>query len=515
MLAPPRPSAESASQVEPRPVDPPDPPSPTTGRPRRSTLGSTRIRIVVTYLVVLVAAALVSMFGIREVLLLRLDQRTEAALRQEVLEPPLLVNGVDPQTGERFETLRRAFEVYLDRNVPSVEEAFVALVDGEVVRDRLRSFPGQEIPPQALATWADFSRRRTGPEELAGSFDTDQGTARYRAVRVTIGDENGAFVVTILPAAELRGIRELQTYGAAVIGVVVVAAAVCAWFLAGRVLRPVRELTETARSISESNQTERIRVSRSGEAAEMAETFNEMLDRLNAASVNQRDFLRAAGHELRAPLTVATGHLELLAEGTFDQQATLPLVIDELSRMGKILDDLQSLTGATAPGFLAPEQIDAELFAHELLAKAMALAERSWRLDEATPGTFVADRFRLTEAMLNLADNAAKNTAPGDTIALGLRLGDGEVRLWVRDTGPGVALDDAERVFERFTRGQGAHRRYRGAGLGLSIVQSIAEAHGGRVDLESRPGSGATFTMVLPLDAHRSSHGGAGGCRGS
>ena len=390
--------------------------------------------------------------------------------------------------------------------MPSIEEAFIALVGDEVVRDRLRSFPGQTIPPGALAGWAAFSSSSTGPDELAGSFDTARGTARYRAVRVTIGDETGAFVVTILPEAELRGIRELQTYGAVVIAVVVAAAGMCAWFLAGRVLRPVRELTETARSISESNQMERIRVGRSGEAAEMAETFNEMLDRLNAASTNQRDFLRAAGHELRAPLTVATGHLELLADGTFEQQATLPVVIDELTRMGKIIDDLESLTGATAPGFLVPEPIDAELFAQELLTKATALGERAWGLDEVTPGTFVADRFRITEAVLNLADNAVKHTAPGATIAIGLRLvprtagGDEEVRLWVRDSGLGVTTDDADRIFERFTRGHGANSRYRGAGLGLSIVQSIAIAHGGRVDLESRLGAGATFTIVIPLE---------------
>jgi len=231
----------------------------------------------------------------------------------------------------------------------------------------------------------------------------------------------------------------------------------------------------------------------------MAETFNAMLDRLNAASASQRDFLRAAGHELRSPLTVATGHLELLAEGTVDQQTTLPLVIDELTRMGKILDDLQSLTGADAPDFLVPEVIDAELFAHELLSKVTALDDRDWRLDAVGPGTFVADRFRLTEAALNLADNAVKHTSVGDEIALGLTLEDGDVRLWVRDTGPGVSSGDADRVFERFTRGEGASRRYRGAGLGLSIVTSIAEAHGGRVYLESQLGEGATFTIAIPI----------------
>ena len=234
----------------------------------------------------------------------------------------------------------------------------------------------------------------------------------------------------------------------------------------------------------------------------MASTFNSMLDRLEVTAAEERDLFRAAGHELRAPLTVATGHLELLADGTFDQQSTLPLVIDELARMGKIIDDLQSLTGAGAPDFLAPAMIDADVFVHELIAKAMTLAERRWVIDAAPTGGFLADRYRLTEAVMNLVDNAIAHTETGDVIAVGADLGNDEVRIWVRDSGVGVLSEDADRVFERFVRGQGAAQRYRGSGLGLSIVRSIAEAHGGRVELSERPGQGATFTMTIPrLDA--------------
>jgi signal transduction histidine kinase len=456
------------------------------------------VRILLVYLVILVVAAVLSVLGIRQVLLLRIEQRTDAALRQEVLEPPLSVGGLDPATGRPFESLQRVFDVYLDTNVPSVEEAFIALVEGEVVRERLRSFPLAEIPDEPVATWAEFSRRATGPRQIAGTFPTEHGTASYRGVKVSLGAESGAFVVAILPAAELGQVRAMQTYGVAVVAVVVLAAGVAAWFLTGQVLRPVRELTETARTISESDQTGRIRVSRSGEAAEMAATFNAMLDRLDAAAADERDFFRAAGHELRAPLTVATGHLGLIADGTVEQETTLPLVIDELTRMGKIIDDLQSLSGSMAPDYVTMGPIDAEAFAHETLSKAMALADRDWRRDPTTPGTFVADRFRLTEAALNLADNAIENSDPGDTIALGLVIGD-EVRLSVRDTGIGISPEDLGRVVERFTRGRDAHRRYRGAGLGLSIVQSIAAAHGGRIELESELGVGTTVTVAIPL----------------
>jgi signal transduction histidine kinase len=454
--------------------------------------------MMAAYLALLVIAGAVAVLGIRQVLVVRLDNRTREALEQEVLEiRTLIANGRDPLTGEAFDSLLRAFDVFMDRNVPSVEEAFVTMIDGNLHRDRLRSFPGREIPPPALASWASFSQG-AGPDEITGTFQAPAGEAVFRAVRFTIGKERGAFVVTILPAAERRGIEELRTYGMLVMVAVVLVAAGCAWFLTGRVLAPVQGLTRTARSISEADRTARIQVSGGREAAEMAETFNAMLDRLDAAYQSQIDFVRAAGHELRTPLTVAAGHLELLGDDEEERRAVLPVVLDELSRMGRMIDDLQSLVEATGPDYLQPAPVDAELLAHELVAKAGALGDRVWLVDRASVGTVLADRDRLTEAVLNLADNAVHHTAVGQTIGIGVELVEDEARIWVRDTGTGIAPEDAERIFERFARGQGASRRYRGAGLGLAIVASIADAHGGRVLLDGEPGGGARFTIVIP-----------------
>ena len=468
-------------------------------RPQRGgALASTHSRMVAAYLVLLVVTGAVAVLGIRQVLLVRLDNATEAALGQEVAEVrTLLANGRDPSTGQPFGSLEAVFDVFMDRNIPSPEEAFVTILDGGLHRDRLRSFPGRELPPGALATWSSFSLA-DGPEEITGTFDTERGEADFHAVRFELGGDRGAFVVTILPAAERNQVQELQTYGAAVMVAVVLAAAVCAWFLAGRVLAPVRELTETARSISESERTARIRVTGTSEAAEMAATFNAMLDRLDEAYQSQIDFVRAAGHELRTPLTVASGHLELLGDDEDERRTVMPLVLDELARMGRMVDDLQSLVEAEGPDFLQPEAVDAELLAHELVAKATALGDRAWRIDHASEGTFVADKHRLTEAVLNLADNSVNHTAVGDQIAIGVELTGDDVSVWVRDTGTGVSTSDAERIFDRFARGRGATRRYRGAGLGLAIVRSIAEAHDGRVLLASEPGHGARFTIVIP-----------------
>jgi signal transduction histidine kinase len=172
--------------------------------------------------------------------------------------------------------------------------------------------------------------------------------------------------------------------------------------------------------------------------------------------------------------------------------------------MGRIVDDLQLLVEAEQPDFLRTEQIDAAVFARELIDKASALAPRVWRLDHAAEGTFNGDRHRLTGAIMNLAQNAVHHTGEEDTIAIGIDLSDDEYSVWVRDTGTGISVSDQARIFERFTRGRDAYRRYRGSGLGLAIVKAIAEAHGGRVELDSNLGIGSTFTIIAPRRSEES-----------
>jgi two-component system OmpR family sensor kinase len=230
----------------------------------------------------------------------------------------------------------------------------------------------------------------------------------------------------------------------------------------------------------------------------MATSFNAMLDRLEAVFRSQRAFVQDASHELRDPLTIVRGHLELLSGDPEEQRRTVALVIDEIDRMGGIVDDIQLLSDAEQPDFLRPEWVDIDVLAHELIAKASALAPRKWEMDQIADGTFFADRHRLTEGVMNLAHNAVQHTTERDTVAIGTALGEDTASLWVRDTGHGVSVSDQTRIFERFTRGKDAHRRYRGGGLGLAIVKAIAQAHGGQVLLESRLGEGSTFTIVVP-----------------
>jgi len=237
------------------------------------------------------------------------------------------------------------------------------------------------------------------------------------------------------------------------------------------------------------------------ELAELGRTFNAMLDRLQAAFDAQKDFVSDAGHELRTPITIIRGHLELLGDDPGERRETVELVCDELDRMSRFVDDLLLLAQAEQADFIQLGEVDLDALTEELLAKAGALAPREWHLQANGIGRLQADRQRLTQALMQLAQNAVQHTQEGDRIALGSALQDGHARLWVADTGPGVPVAERERIFDRFARGSGA-RRSQGAGLGLAIVRAIAEAHGGRVDLQStRPDAGATFIVTIPTHA--------------
>jgi signal transduction histidine kinase len=468
---------------------------------------SVRTRILASYVVLLALSALVAMFGVRQLLHSQLEDRVQESLEQEVREfDQLVAVGNDPETGDPFTSVRALFDVYLARNVPSQEEALLGFVDGEFYRSALSQFPIDRLPSEELADWEGRSSRTPGePESATGRFATNLGDAYFRARRIRLGDSTGALVVTILPAAELQDIQDLQTYGAAATVGILVLASVLAWFIAGRVLAPVRLLTETAHSISESDLTQRIPIRGAGEAAEMARSFNAMLDRLESVFQSQREFVQDASHELRDPLTICRGHLELLGDDPEERRATTALVLDELDRIGRIVDDLQLLAEAEHPDFLRREWVDLELLTHELLAKATALAPRRWGLDGIGSRMVFGDRQRLTEAVMNLAHNAVQHTVSHDSIAIGTSVSGNDVHIWVRDTGSGISAEDQLVIFERFKRGSDAHRRYRGGGLGLAIVKTVAEAHGGHVELDSQLGEGSKVTMVIPVASERRS----------
>lgn len=441
----------------------------------------------------LAASAVASAIALREILQARAAERVEQSLEQEVEEFRRLAReGNNPLTGEPFGgDVEAIFDVYFQRNVPVAGESVFTFLGGR--RDQTN---GTDLRPELLNAVGKLAAVRS---TRRGTFRLPDGDVRYLAVPVVIGQrQRGVFVVTHDLREEAHEVNEASQVATGVSLAVLLLASLVAFVVAGRVLAPLRELTDTARSISETDLTRRIAVEGNDEIAELGRTFNAMLDRLQAAFATQKDFVSDAGHELRTPITIIRGHLELLGDDPAERRETVELVVDELDRMSRFVDDLLLLAQAEQADFIQPADVDLDALTEELLAKASALAPRDWQLDGIGVGRLTADRQRLTQAVMQLAQNAVQHTGDGDRIKLGSSLANGHARLWVSDTGPGVPSADRERIFDRFARGSGA-RRSRGAGLGLAIVRAIAEAHGGRVELDSsRAGLGATFTVTVP-----------------
>ena len=184
-----------------------------------------------------------------------------------------------------------------------------------------------------------------------------------------------------------------------------------------------------------------------------------------------------------------------------EQRATVHLVTDELDRMSRYIDDLLVVAKAAQPDFLRPELVDVGELIDGAFQRARGLGNRQWQLGPApAPATVLteADPQRVMQAVLALANNAMQHTDVNGIITIGADATQDRVRLWVMDNGPGIEPAEHARIFQRFSRGASAQQRPEGTGLGLAIVAAIARAHQGRVELESSPGAGATFRLVLP-----------------
>ena len=307
-------------------------------------------------------------------------------------------------------------------------------------------------------------------------------------------------------------------------------AAIVGALLANRALRPIDTITRTASSITRTKDLERrLQIEdQVSEVGQLAATFNEMLDRVQKLFLTQERLIADVSHELRTPLTTVQGNIELLQrfanngqpiEGgnTAYQttlQETLREVENETTRMSRLINDLLLLAQADSGAArlqLAPVEMDTLLL--EVYRQTKRIAEQrrgrnGWdiRLGSEDQALVWGDRERLHQVLLNLTDNAIKYTPEGGLITLSLENDDGWVKVAVSDTGIGISPEEQEHIFERFFRVDKARSRELGSsGLGLSIVQWIAQAHDGRVTVKSTPNVGSTFTLWLPELRARSS----------
>jgi two-component system, OmpR family, sensor kinase len=397
-------------------------------------------------------------------------------------------------------TTAQALDDILSSIVPGRHESSVGIIDGEA-----RLVPGVETafdlnddPAFIARAW----REASAGQVTIGTAITTVGTLRYVSVPVVIdGDPEIGVYVTALDAQlavdEVGG--AFLTYAWLAL-VSLAAIGVIGWFVAGRLLSPLRRLAETASRITAEDVTERIPVNGRDDVSALTETVNAMLDRLNEALTSQRQLLDDVRHELKTPITIVRGHLELLDATKPDDVASVrDIAIDELDRMAELVTDIDSLARVERQAVLT-EPTDVGDLTRLVFSKMQAIPGRTWILEQTADVVASLSASRLTQAWLQLADNATKYSPEGSSIRVGSTTYSRTVEFWVADEGPGIPPGSEKRIFERFGRAD-TGRGIAGSGLGLPIVAAIARAHGGYVSLDSSP-AGARFGIVVPtLDA--------------
>ncbi|MGI5283117.1 sensor histidine kinase [Nonomuraea polychroma] len=475
-------------------------------RRRRRIMVPARVRIM-AWLVLLLFIALSTIAVVtRNLLVAEARQDANQALHQEAEEFRKFAKaGINQTTSLPYKNGEELLRRHINRQYLDNDEIVLGVTaDGEVVPQ-----PGRE--PIALAYRDNRLAQIVDSPAPTGTLTTRDGDLRWS--KVPIEDEQGRHDGTFIVAYAIdREIREVdETIGTlalvSVIGLVLTGAV--SWLVSGQILEPVNAVRRAAARISHEDLTERIEVDGRDEIAALAEQFNGMLDRLEQAFGAQRQFLDDASHELRTPITIILGNLELMSDDDPEERReVVRLCTDELDRMNRIVEDLLLLAKSRRPDFVVLEDVSLVDLTSDIEAKLRALGPRRWELASIAEGTARLDPHRVTQAVVQLAHNAVQHTEQGDAIRLGSATSPVEVRFWVEDTGPGVCQEDGEAIFQRFSRGStgGAHGNHSGAGLGLSIVTAIVEAHGGWVELESTPGEGATFTLCFPQIEGRHEH---------
>jgi two-component system OmpR family sensor kinase len=280
------------------------------------------------------------------------------------------------------------------------------------------------------------------------------------------------------------------------------------WFLASRALRPVESMTQAAQRIAAGDLGQRLTASHSSdEIGRLAATFNDMIARLETSFREIQRFSADASHELRTPLTVMKGETELALRrprSPEDYRQVLESNLEEIDRMTRIVDDLLFLSRADLgeiPMERGPVRLDALL--EDVQRQAAILGQEQnveLVITAVEPATVIGDELRLRELVLNLVQNGVRYSHPGGKVELALTKDGETARITVSDQGIGITPQAQGRIFDRFYRSDEARAHSpKGTGLGLAISKWIAEAHHGRITVESTPGQGTRFTVILPL----------------
>jgi heavy metal sensor kinase len=493
---------------------------------RRLVPRSLRLRLVLAIAGVAAIAVLAGFVALHEATGADLRGRIDDELRQQLAEFNQLVPPAERTDAARLEAASRRFvqgqAYHPESRIFAIQVAGGTEVTNqrEIVENELEDERREEQEDEGERDdesesedrgesegESDESREATpglldAPEGLATVSTEETGKLRVLTEPLEL---NGRQVGTFVAADPLNSVDEAldglrNTF--LVVGALTLALAVAiAVWLAGLISRPLRQMATVASEVDSGDLSHRIDYRGEDEVGVLAEAFNGMMDRLESGFRQQREFISDASHELRSPLTVLRGRIELLgrrsSEGRTAEEAEE--LLREVSRMDRLVEDLLTLAQAERGTLLQPRRVPLGDLLDDLRRDMPLLGASRFEVDCQARGTIEVDPDRIAQVLRNLVSNAVRHCGPEGTVRVSVSSGDGGARFAVSDDGPGIPPDQLERIFDRFYRtDEGRGRAEGGSGLGLAIARAIVEAHGGRISAESTPGEGATIRFELP-----------------
>jgi two-component system heavy metal sensor histidine kinase CusS len=418
-----------------------------------------------------------------------------------------LIEEMDSRLTQQAEGLRAALEdegVLFDRRQiqEEVSEAAVQNPKGSSIQLRMKN--GELISAPTDPPPPTFEHLSTEP-----AYHTmDAGGRLFRSFSRRIQCRTETFdLLIVVPLDDFSGILgDFRMLLIMMIPGVLAMACLGGWWISKRALAPVDEITKVAKSITARNLSKRLAVPRTGdELQRMSEAWNEVLERLEAAAERTRRLTADASHELRTPVALirSTAELALRRDRTLgDYCKALRQIEAEAQRMTTLINELLYLAAADSDSIkMTFEPLDLNRLAAEMVQENAALAESKGvcvRADlPAETGEVIANEAAIRRLLRILIDNAVKFTPAGGLVVVSTTGGDRDVTLSVRDSGSGITAEAQSHIFERFYRADPSHGDSSGAGLGLSIAQMIAKAHGSAIRVESSPGRGSCFSLML------------------
>jgi len=411
----------------------------------------------------------------------------------------------------------------LNRTYGAMSARMVSAVGGDLLADEVNDFTlpivivDREGNPGPYNTFADPLPMRLSDEEFAGVLNEGDRVThtvemfgqKYRVTSGRVSLEDGPYILQVgrsTQAAEdvLATITYILLGGGALALLVLLGAG---YWIARSTLRPVEQVTQLAAEIEASDLTRRLAVEHApAEVQRLANTFDAMLARLEAAFGQQRNFVMDVSHELRTPLTALRGNIDVtLMSPTIDQEtrAQLERMSAEVERLIRLTSNLLYFAHAEAGREIVRRPVDLDGLCLEVVHQARDIrSDVNVRVAHEEQLSVAGDRDLLKQLMLNLVDNAIKFSPAGGEVVVTLQATVDSAEVTVQDTGPGIPPEQTELIFERFYRGSNTRSRtVGGAGIGLAISRWIARAHGGDVRVQSEVGKGSRFIVTLPLAA--------------